>query len=84
MTADGTINEFSKHPIDCIRYIMGVEKRKDGRELAEKAFNHYFENYQNTENVIQSYEKVSLYITRILSLGLFYRRILKLYYIFTF
>lgn len=43
------LEEFNKDPIDSVQYIIGMEKRKNGREIAEKVYDHYFVKNKNKE-----------------------------------
>lgn len=44
-THDGkNLEEFNKDPVKNLQYSMSMENRKDGFEIAQKVYDHYFNN----------------------------------------
>lgn len=54
MIADGVeLKEFNKDPIKSVLYAIGMEKRKNGYDIAKKVYDHYFVNNKNKETYQQ-------------------------------
>ncbi len=44
---------LKKDPVDAVLYAIGMEKRKDGLVIAQKAHDHYFVSKENNDMVTQ-------------------------------
>ena len=52
------MKEFKKDPIDSIRYILGLERSKDGYEIAKQVHDHYLNPNKEYEEQLDEIEKV--------------------------
>jgi hypothetical protein len=49
---------LKKDPVDAVLYAIGMEKQKNGLEIAQKAHDHYFVSKENNDMITQ-YGEVS-------------------------
>jgi hypothetical protein len=49
---------LKKDPVDAVLYAIGMEKHKNGLEIAQKAHDHYFVSKENNDMITQ-YGEVS-------------------------
>ncbi len=48
---------FKTDPVNALLYAMAMEKQKNGLEIAQKAYDHYFVNYEEND-IAEQYGKV--------------------------
>lgn len=46
---DQNLEQFNKDPVKNLQYSMSMENRKDGFEIAQKVYEHYFVNDKNKQ-----------------------------------
>jgi hypothetical protein len=49
---------LKKDPLNCLAHAMGMEKQKNGREIAQKAYDHYFGTSESDDDFVAQYGKV--------------------------
>jgi hypothetical protein len=45
-------------PFNCLVHAMGMEKQKNGRQIAQKAYNLYFGTSESDDDLVTQYGKV--------------------------
>ena len=58
-TIDGkSLEVFKSDPINDLLYSMGLEMQKNGLEIAQKAYDHYFVNNKGSDDIVTQYGQV--------------------------
>ena len=58
-TIDGkSLELFKSDPINDLLYSMGLEMQKNGLEIAQKAYDHYFVNNKESDDIVTQYGQV--------------------------
>ena len=58
-TIDGkSLEVFKSDPINDLLYSMGMEKQKNGLEIAQKGYRHYFVNNKESGYITKQYGQV--------------------------
>ena len=58
-TIDGkSLDVFKSDPINDLLYSMGLEMQKNGLEIAQKAYDHYFVNNKGSDDIVTQYGQV--------------------------
>ncbi|XP_046639318.1 venom carboxylesterase-6-like isoform X1 [Daphnia pulicaria] len=50
---------LKKDPLNCLAHAMGMEKQKNGREIAQKAYDHYFGTSESDDDFVTQYGKMA-------------------------
>ncbi|XP_046453239.1 esterase FE4-like [Daphnia pulex] len=50
---------LKKDPLNCLAHAMGMEKQKNGREIAQKAYDHYFGTSESDDDFVAQYGKMA-------------------------
>ena len=58
-TIDGkSLEVFKSDPINDLLYSMGLEMQTNGLEIAQKAYDHYFVNNKDSDDITKQYGQV--------------------------
>ena len=58
-TVDGkSLEVFKKDPVNALLHLLSLEKQKNGLEITQKVYDHYFVNNKETDDIVTQYGQV--------------------------
>ena len=63
-TIDGTnVDVSNSNPVNAILHVISLEKQKYGLEVAQKVYDHYFDNKESNDIVIYNTGRYEIFYT---------------------